>query len=127
MAEYVSREELFTTLVKDVLSLKENGFERVCIITKNLNEAKAIYEGLKDEIENITILSEDEKYSDSKTTISPVYISKGLEFDAVINYNSKENNYGEEDKYLYYVACTRAQHSLTVYNEPEKVMKRGVK
>ena len=123
----VSREELFTTLVKDVLSLKENGFERVCIITKNLNEAKAIYEGLKDEIENITILSEDEKYSDSKTTISPVYISKGLEFDAVINYNSKENSYGEEDKYLYYVACTRAQHSLTVYNEPEKVMKRGVK
>ena len=123
----VSREELFTTLVKDVLSLKENGFERVCIITKNLNEAKAIYDGLKDEIENITILSEDEKYSDSKTTISPVYISKGLEFDAVINYNSKENSYGEEDKYLYYVACTRAQHSLTVYNEPEKVMKRGVK
>ncbi len=123
----VSREELFTTLVKDVLSLKENGFERVCIITKNLNEAKAIYDGLKDEIENITILSEDEQYSDSKTTISPVYISKGLEFDAVINYNSKENSYGEEDKYLYYVACTRAQHSLTVYNEPEKVMKRGVK
>ena len=123
----VSREELFTTLVKDVLSLKENGFERVCIITKNLNEAKAIYEGRKEEIENITILSEDEKYSDSKTTISPVYISKGLEFDAVINYNSKENSYGEEDKYLYYVACTRAQHSLTVYNEPEKVMKRGVK
>ena len=123
----VSKEELFTTLVKDVLALKENGFERICIITKNLNEAKAIYDGLKDEIENITILNEDENYSESKTTISPVYISKGLEFDAVINYNSKENSYGEDDKYLYYVGCTRAQHSLTVYNEPEKVMKRGVK
>ena len=123
----VDKKDLFTTLVKDVLNLKENGYERICIITKNNNDAKAIYEGLKDEIDNITILSDDKKGLEYKTSISPVYISKGLEFDAVINYNNKEDEYEDKDKYLYYVASTRAQHSLTIYNEPEKILKKGVK
>ena len=127
VAKEVDKKDLFTTLVKDVLALKEHGYQRVCIITKSLNDAQAIYEGLKDEIENITVLNEDENFSDNKTAISPAYLSKGLEFDAVINYNNKEDSYGEEDKYLYYVACTRDQHSLTVYNEPEKVMKKVAK
>ena len=51
-------------------------------------------------------------------------MTKGLEFDAVINYNSLEDEYGEEDRYTYYVACTRAQHELVVYNEPK--MKKKV-
>ena len=51
VAKEVDKKDLFTTLVKDVLALKEHGYERVCIITKSLNDAQAIYEGLKDEIE----------------------------------------------------------------------------
>ena len=52
-------------------------------------------------------------------------MSKGLEFDAVICYNDLENEFSEDDKYLYYVGVTRAQHSLIVYNEPQKIKKKG--
>jgi DNA helicase-2/ATP-dependent DNA helicase PcrA len=52
-------------------------------------------------------------------------MAKGLEFDAVISYNNKESEYEDKDKYLYYVACTRAQHNLVVYNEPTKIKKIG--
>lgn len=123
----VDKKELFTTLVKDIIRLKEEGLNRICIITKNNKEATAIYDGLKDKIDNIVVLSEDESELDNNTAISPVYISKGLEFDAVINYNDKDDEYEEKDKYLYYIASTRAQHSLTIYNEPEKILKKGVK
>lgn len=41
----------------------------------------------------------------------PAYVAKGLEFDAVIVYNLPK-----EEKYLYYVACTRAQHELVIYD-----------
>jgi DNA helicase-2/ATP-dependent DNA helicase PcrA len=59
--------------------------------------------------------------------ISPAYISKGLEFDAVICYNDLEDEFEEKDKYLYYVGITRAQHDLTIYNEPKKIKRIGEK
>jgi len=48
--------------------------------------------------------------------IVPSYLSKGLEFDAVISYNELNNNYSEDEKYLFYVVTTRAQHALVIYN-----------
>lgn len=120
----VSKENLFTQLVSDILNLREQGLNRVCVITKSTKEAKAIYEGLKDTIPDLVIINE-ELDKDSNLLVSTSYMAKGLEFDAVINYNSEENPYNESDKYLYYVACTRAQHNLVIYNEPE-VKKKGL-
>ena len=51
--------------------------------------------------------------------VVPSYTAKGLEFDSVIIYNDIDNKYTKEDKYLYYVACTRAQHNLIIYNGNE--------
>ena len=118
----VDKKDLFTTLVGDLLKLKENGFNRICIVTKSNKEAKAIYEGLKDSIDSIKILGEDKSFETS-TLVAPSYSAKGLEFDAVICYNDYDNSYNEEDKYLYYVSCTRAQHDLLVYNEPKRLKK----
>ena len=118
----VDKKDLFTTLVSDLLKLKENGFNRICIVTKSNKEAKAIYEGLKDSIDSIKILGEDKSFETS-TLVAPSYSAKGLEFDAVICYNDYDNSYNEEDKYLYYVSCTRAQHDLLVYNEPKRLKK----
>lgn len=43
-------------------------------------------------------------------------MAKGLEFDSVIVYNKINNIYKENEKYLYYVACSRAQYELIIYN-----------
>ena len=103
--------------------MKENGFERIAVITKTEKEAKAIYEGLKDDVEGLSVICDgdnpDEK--DYSKVVVPSYVSKGLEFDAVISYNDEKSPYTEEDKCLYYIASTRAQHNLVVYNEPQKI------
>ena len=86
-------------------------------------EAKAIYETLKDFIDDINVITESVSYGEN-VFVSASYLAKGLEFDAVISYNDLDNPYLEEDKYLYYVACTRAQHNLLIYNEPKILNKK---
>ena len=52
--------------------------------------------------------------------ILPVYMSKGLEFDAVLICDADSQNYhDEDDKNLLYVACTRALHKLSLFCENE--------
>ena len=123
VSKEVSKSEIYSTLISDIMKLKENGFNRICIITKSNKEARAIYEALKDSIDGINVLTESALY-DERVFVSASYLAKGLEFDAVISYNDLDNPYLEEDKYLYYVACTRAQHDLVVYNEPKILNKR---
>lgn len=117
----VSKDSLFRELVKDVITMKENGFERIAIITKSDKEAKAIFEGLKDSVDGLSVITDDGKRYNTNTAVVPATIAKGLEFDGVISYNDIDSPYSEDDKYLYYVACTRAQHDLVVYNEPSYV------
>ncbi|MNY41398.1 Helicase IV [compost metagenome] len=45
-------------------------------------------------------------------SVLPVYLSKGLEFDAVIVTDVDEDHYGQQDAKLLYVGSTRALHEL---------------
>ena len=49
--------------------------------------------------------------------VSPVILTKGLEFDAVIVANAGRNNFNdtEFDRMLLYLACTRARHHLQIH------------
>lgn len=118
----VGKDVIFEELVRDIMTLKSNGFNNICIVTKSIREAQAIYEGLKDTVPGIKVVSEKGDL-EKATYVSPSYLAKGLEFDAVIVYNDEDNPYDKDDKYLYYVACTRAQHDLTIYNEPKQLLK----
>ena len=88
----------------------------VAIITKDNTECDKVYEFLKDKIDIVKIDSDNDNFS-RKLVIVPSYIAKGLEFDSVIVYTSKDNKYTKDEKYLFYVACTRSQHNLIVYNQ----------
>ncbi len=103
-------------ICSDINNLINNGFS-VAVITKTNKEAEYLYEQLKDEINNITLLNNNTSDFNKKLVIIPSYIAKGLEFDSVIIYTDIDNKYNEMDKYLYYVACTRAQHELIIYNQ----------
>ena len=70
---------------------------------------------LKNSIDLNLITSSNLNY-DKRINVLPSYLSKGLEFDAVIVYNNRENSYRKNERNLLYVACTRAQHELYVYN-----------
>lgn len=86
----------------------------IAIITKNDKEAEKVYNMLKDDL-NIMLI-DGFGHIKRDLVVVPSYVAKGLEFDSVIIYTDEDNKYQEKDKYLFYVACTRAQHNLIIYN-----------
>ena len=50
-------------------------------------------------------------------TVSPIILTKGLEFDAVIVANAHKDNFSESafDRLLLYLACTRPRHYLEIH------------
>ena len=120
----VDEKNLINQLIEDIELMRKSGMKKISIITKNNEQAVRIYNKLKELIKDIIIIIIDSK-SEQKindVVILPSYISKGLEFDSVIAYVDKNELYNEDEKNLFYVVCTRAQHSLTVYNQ--KIMEK---
>ena len=76
-----------------------------------------LYDMLKNDFEDINYLSEYSENFNHNLVIIPSYLSKGLEFDLVIVYTDKDNKYKNNEKNLYYVVTTRAQHQLKIYNQ----------
>lgn len=97
----------------DINNLK-NTSKSIAIITKNDKEAEDVYNLLKNNTD--IVLIDGFSHIKRDLVVVPSYIAKGLEFDSVIIYTDIDNKYQEKDKYLYYVACTRAQHNLIIYN-----------
>ena len=103
------KEELLSSI--EYLRSKYNS---VAIITKDDLMANQIYSDLKEKI-SISLIVENSKEFKKDMIIIPVYMAKGLEFDSVIIINTEPNKFEDNDKYLYYVAVTRAQHELIIY------------
>ncbi|MDF2675716.1 MAG: helicase, superfamily, partial [Bacillota bacterium] len=109
-------EELNQKLIDDINNFKSEGFDSVSIITKSKKQATDLYFQLKDKID-ATLVDYVENENITGVTIVPVYMAKGLEFDAVMIYDVSENNYSTNyDKGLLYIACTRAMHKLSLYH-----------
>lgn len=106
--------DLYKDLLEDINISNKYG-KSLAIITKNNDECNKIYKLLKDK--NISKIDNDSKKFNRNFVVVPVYMAKGLEFDSVIIYTNKDNKYTPSEKYLYYVAITRAQHKLFVYNQ----------
>ncbi|MFL8711735.1 HelD family protein [Clostridioides sp. GD02377] len=82
------------------------------IILKTDNDAKAIYDVLREEYSVHLISSESSSFTKG-VSITSIKMSKGLEFDEVIvpSVNNK-TYYSDYDRSLLYIACTRAMHKL---------------
>ena len=102
------------SLVNDIKTLQDE-YKSTAIITKDEKEALKIYDLLKEELE-ISLVDADTKNFKKELIIIPAYTAKGLEFDSVIIYNDRDNSYRNNERNLLYVACTRSQHELYIYN-----------
>ncbi len=103
-------------LTEDINNLRKNS-KSIAIITKNDTESKKIHNLLNSTFEDMYLISSESKKFKNTLIVTPSYMSKGLEFDSVIIYTDKNNKYTKEEKYLYYVSCTRCQHQLIIYNQ----------
>lgn len=98
---------------------KQKGFTNIAIIGKTIPDCLKLQKELNnDEIHMIS--SKDAEYNGG-INICPSYLSKGLEFDAVIITDADVNNYtkSEVDTKLLYVCITRAMNTLDIYHVNE--------
>lgn len=100
----------YNLLINKINELKYK-YNSVAIITKSIDEAQIVYGNIKNKINDINIVDIDTDKFNKNFLIIPAYASKGLEFDSVIIVNNFD-----KDKYLYYVAVTRSQHELIIFN-----------
>lgn len=107
-------ENLKQQLIED-LNYLTNEYQSCAVITKDLKEAEKIYKLLENSFD-ISLVEKDSKSFRKELIIIPAYIAKGLEFDSVLVYNDRENSYRKNERNLLYVACTRCQHELYIYN-----------
>ena len=106
--------ELKERLLEDINYLQSR-YQSFALITKDYNDAKDLYNLIKDDVK-ISLVNHDSKKFRKESIIIPAYASKGLEFDSVIIYNNRDNTYRKNETNLLYVACTRCQHELIIYN-----------
>ena len=104
-------------ILEESIKLKEQ-YNTVAIICKNIEETLLF----KQEISNLEnsskfrmVTKNDNVFVEDKIMVIPSYLSKGLEFDAVIISNAGSDFYTEEERNLFYVVLTRALHKLKVY------------
>ena len=90
--------------------------QTVAVLTKWRKTADDIGKVLREDGIEIGILASGDIIN-SDVTVSPIILTKGLEFDAVIVANVHKDNFRESDfdRMLLYLACTRAKHRLEIH------------
>jgi DNA helicase-2/ATP-dependent DNA helicase PcrA len=102
-------------VISEIISCRKNNYESIGLICKTEKDAASLYERLKDRID-IQLIKSDGKADLKGIFIIPVYLSKGLEFDAILICDVDNDHYHtEDDKKLLYIACTRALHRLNLF------------
>ena len=114
IAEQENMGQMFEWIEDKVKEYEASGYETIAIICKSQKEVNHVYSKLSKKIE-LRKLNPEEDGFEKGVLIMPIYMAKGLEYDAVIVYEVNEDNYyDKEDKQLLYIACTRALHRLSL-------------
>lgn len=103
------------SIVDDVKKFREQGYESIAIICKSMSDSLHLFQKIGKKV-GAEFLNSDTFDSSKQVIILPVYMAKGLEFDAVLIYQTNDENYSsKDDKKLLYICCTRALHRLSLY------------
>ena len=106
--EEVEIKKLSIDNLKKCIDNNKDKYKKIAIITDTMDNAKKLYKELNNK--DIQLIDFSTDVFEKNIFVIPSYLAKGLEFEYVIVYKEKEYN----NKNLYYVAVTRAQHKLTV-------------
>lgn len=117
-----SHDEVHSEIRGKVRELQNEGYNSIAIICKSAAESEKAYEALSD-IKELKLLKSNSIEYEQGIVVLPSYLSKGIEFDAVIIYDASKNVYGKESlRRVFYTICTRAMHDLQLFSvgEPTK-------
>ncbi len=111
-----SESELLAAVEQDVLKLHAAGYHYVAVICKTAEESAEVHAKLQNSLP-VRLVTKETPNFQKGTLVLPAYLAKGVEFDAVIIYDGSQEKYGREnERKLFYTACTRAMHLLHIYS-----------
>lgn len=100
-------------LLKALFDLQQR-HATVAILTKDQQTARQLYASLTPD-DQVTLIEDTTRSLPKGILILPLYLAKGLEFDAVIGYDVSATTYHQaSDRDLLYTLITRAMHDLTI-------------
>ncbi|RWZ55315.1 helicase [Halobacillus fulvus] len=107
-------------IVNLIRERQEEGCGTVAVLTKTVSEAFRLYVDLNNALD-IRLIYKDSQTFETGVLVLPAYLAKGIEFDAVIIPDASEEMYNqEEERKLFYTACTRAMHELDLFYKNKK-------
>ncbi|XZF74090.1 HelD family protein [Bacillus sp. AL-1R] len=103
-------------IINTIQQLKEDKMDTIAIIGRSEDDCAILHSELSKAGEEVSFIHSKQRKYEGGISVVPVYLSKGLEFDAVILVDVDDVHYEEtkQDAKLLYVGCTRALHNLTV-------------
>lgn len=111
-----NRADQIQQIVHDIQTFKASGYESIAIICKTAEESGNAYAMLS-EFLSLHLVTKDTLKFEKEVVVIPAYLAKGVEFDAVILYDGSVHRYHrEQERNLFYTACTRAMHRLNIYS-----------
>lgn len=121
---YEQKQTLVDCMIQVADGLHNDGYHSIAIIGKTEEECKAILKEMqKRKVPNVQFLQENEELEKNYLIIVPSYLSKGLEFDAVLLFTLNESFTQEEiDLKLLYVAMTRPMHRLHLFTRDKATL-----
>ena len=109
------RDSLHDMIVSEALGCLEAGYQSVGLICKSEKNSLALFKSLKGKLD-VKVIKNESAAELRGIFIIPVYMSKGLEFDAVLVCDADSlNYYTEDDEKFLYIASTRALHRLNLF------------
>ncbi|SFF04591.1 DNA helicase-2 / ATP-dependent DNA helicase PcrA [Paenibacillus algorifonticola] len=104
-------------ILADIAALRAEGFDSIAVITKTAAESREAHEALRIQGgEALQLITKETLVFEKGVMVIPVYLAKGVEFDAVLVYDASPEAYGRDnERKLLYTACTRAMHQLHLY------------
>lgn len=111
--EAVRSEERLSRAVRAVQEMQKEA-HTVAVICRRTLDVAAFHEALTAAGVEAYRIEGDESHYQGGVSVLPVYLAKGLEFDAVLLVDTDHTSYDETpfSGRLLYVACTRALHQL---------------
>ncbi|KNY29549.1 RNA polymerase recycling motor HelD [Pseudobacteroides cellulosolvens] len=110
-----SLKEMAQAMADSIEELKNKGVNSIAVICKTLDQCKEIQGFMKKSVPELQLITGKEDKYQGGMVIVPSYLSKGLEFDAVLIAGGENYSDGELDIKLLYVAMTRALHKMDIY------------
>lgn len=106
--------------IADRIQKQTENYSTIAVICKTQASAEKYCEELNKYLP-ATLFDKETDTFKTGVVVTPFYLAKGLEFDAVHVTDADENTYStDNDRQILYIACTRALHELTLYYSGKK-------